>query len=386
MENLSIKKSETLCKLTSIEIHPILFEEEKPTATTTKLPFSKVTALGTAFEPIVSAFQTAISDGGQSGLYRVTVPPGSHLAAFQDGSGYLGSVLGNTTNQIAGQSTLSPLVFNPTMLFMALSLISIDKKLDSIQETQQEILGFLARQHRAELKGDLLFLSGVLQDYKYNWNNEKYKNTNYMKALDIKQSAEQKVILCREQILFKSKKFPLFHSDREVKKHLQRIEYAFQDYQLAVYLYSFSSFLAVMLLENFQKGFLSTVKEKIEAYSFQYRELYTEYYNQIEQHLKTSVQFQLLKGLSTASSAAGKAIEKVPLISKSQIDEVLIDTGNRFSNFGNRRTFRVMQGLVDKQSSYVTPFIESINTVNKLYNNSLEIVFDHQNLYFDTTT
>ena len=141
-----------------------------------------------------------------------------------------------------------------------------------------------------------------------------------------------------------------------------------------------------MLLENFQKDFLSTVKGKIEAYSFQYRELYTECYNQIEQHLKMSVQFQLLKGLSTASSAAGKAIEKVPLISKSQIDEVLIDTGNRFSNFGNRRTFKVMQGLVDKQSSYVTPFIESINTVNKLYNNSLEIVFDHQNLYFDATT
>ena len=134
------------------------------------------------------------------------------MAAFQDGSGYLGSVLGNTTNQIVGQSTLSPLVFNPTMLFMALSLISIDKKLDSIQETQQEILGFLARQHRAELKGNLLFLSGVLHDYKYNWNNEKFKNNNYTKVLDIKQSAEQKVILCREQILFKNKKFPLFHS------------------------------------------------------------------------------------------------------------------------------------------------------------------------------
>ena len=244
----------------------------------------------------------------------------------------------------------------------------------------------MVRQHRAELKGNLLFLSGVLQDYKYNWNNEKYKNTNYVKVLDIKQSAEQKVVLCREQVLFKSKKFSLFHSDREVKKHLQTIEYALQDYQLAVYLYSFSSFLAVMLLENFQKDFLSAVKEKIEAYSFQYRELYTECYNQIEQHLKTSVQFQLLKGLSTVSSAAGKAIEKVPLISKSQIDEVLIDTGDRFSNFGNRRTFRAMQSLVDKQSSYVTPFIESINTVNELYNNSLEIVFDHQNLYIDTIT
>jgi hypothetical protein len=127
----------------------------------------------------------------------VTVPAGGHLAAFQDGSGYLGSVL-NAGNQVAGQATLTPLVCNPTMLFMAAALANIDKKLDSIQETQQEILDFLVQKDKSELKGDLNFLSDVLNNYKYNWNNEKYINSNHIKVLDIKQSAERKIIFYRE--------------------------------------------------------------------------------------------------------------------------------------------------------------------------------------------
>jgi hypothetical protein len=42
-----------------------------------------------------------------------------------------------------------------------------------------------------------------------------------------------------------------------------------------------------------------------------------------------------------------------------------------------------MQTLVDKQNSYVTPFVENIKTVNKLYNRPLEIVFDRENLYLE---
>lgn len=42
-----------------------------------------------------------------------------------------------------------------------------------------------------------------------------------------------------------------------------------------------------------------------------------------------------------------------------------------------------MQTLADKQNSYVTPFVENIKKVNKLYNRPLEIVFDRENLYLE---
>jgi hypothetical protein len=53
--------------------------------------------------------------------------------------------------------------------------MSIDRKLDSIQETQQEILEFLEQKEKSRLKGNLNVLADVLNNYKYNWNNEKYK-------------------------------------------------------------------------------------------------------------------------------------------------------------------------------------------------------------------
>lgn len=35
-----------------------------------------------------------------------------------------------------------------------------------------------------------------------------------------------------------------------------------------------------------------------------------------------------------------------------------------------------MKQLVEKQSGYVRPFIENINTVNKLYNQPMEMIID----------
>lgn len=53
------------------------------------------------------------------------------LATQYPFSGYLGSALSNSTNQVAGQATINPLLCDPTMLYMAIMLADIDKKLDS---------------------------------------------------------------------------------------------------------------------------------------------------------------------------------------------------------------------------------------------------------------
>ena len=67
-----------------------------------------------------------------------------------DGSGNLGTIMDG--NNIVGQAhwikadsqvMTTTIPYNPTVLFMAMALMSIDKKLDKIQETQKEILRFL---------------------------------------------------------------------------------------------------------------------------------------------------------------------------------------------------------------------------------------------------
>ena len=77
----------------------------------------------------------------------------------------------------------------------------------------------------------------------------------------------------------------------------------------------------------------------------------------------------------------GEAIAKVPLISKTQIDETLISTGEKFGELDSKRTSETMKQFLEKQSAYVRPFIENINKINSLYNQPLELLFDTENLY-----
>ena len=72
---------------------------------------------------------------------------------------------------------------------MAATLMSIDKKLDSIQEIQQEIIKFLEQKEKSNLKGNLDTLYDVINNYKYNWNNEKYKTNKHILVQSIRQES-----------------------------------------------------------------------------------------------------------------------------------------------------------------------------------------------------
>ena len=370
-----------LQKMTCMEFLPNLVNDDYPVATYTKIPLSRVLALGTAFEPLISAVQKVVGGSdATSGLYKVTIPSGTHLAKFKNGSGYLGATL-NANNQIEGQAVLNPLVCNPTLIFMAAALANIDKKLDSIQELQQEMMNFLVQKERAELRGNLIFLSDILNNYKYNWNNDMYKNHNHIKVLDIRQTAEQKILFYREQINSKLKKGSFIHSDKDAKKQLDKIQKDFKEYQIALYTHRFSSFLDVLLVGNFASEYLLGIRKKIENYSWKYKELYTKCHDQLETYFDSSIQSSLLKGLKTISKATGETIAKVPVINKGPVDEALIVAGSKLDKLETKRSAQQLRKLIDRQSSCVRPFIDNIETVDHLYNNAISMVFSKDILY-----
>ena len=170
--------------MTDIELPSASVNCELSTQIYNKLPLSKIATLGVGLEPVVSAIQQVTSHGqAVSGYYKVTLPPGTHLSQFKNSSDFLGTALANSNNTIAGQAHLPPLLCNPTMLFMAAALSSIDQKLDSIQETQQEMLDIIIQKEKSQLKGNLDFLMDVFHNYKFNWKNEKYKSANHGQVL-----------------------------------------------------------------------------------------------------------------------------------------------------------------------------------------------------------
>ena len=385
MPNLPSKKNEMLAKMSEMEFYPTFLDEQPDLNNSIKIPFSKVASLGTFFTPMATAMQSITNPDG-SGLGFRIVKEGQHAMRAKDGIGQIGTTASNATGKIAGQSRFIPMPFDPTTLAVAATLYCIDMKLDAIQQTQQEIISFLVEKNKAELKANLLFLYDILTNYKYNWDNDKYKSSNYTKVLDIKQSSNQNIIFCRNQITSELDKKTLLNSDDDIKKRLKKIQSLFEDYQVALYSYAFSSFLEIMLLENFESEFIDGIATKIEDYSFQYRELYTQCYNQFEKISRSSVQSHLLKGLSAVSSITGKAIEKVPLIRRSQIDETLIEVGENLESLGMKRVNLTLQTLIGKQSSNIRPFADNIRTVKMLYNEPIRILFDNENIYIQSET
>ena len=378
-------KNQVLNAMMNVQYYPVPFEEENIKEKYTKLPLTDIAALGIAFEPLAAAFQSISQMGSGElvgGLYRVTNPTGvsGHLAALKDGSGYISTIVNESG--IAGQARLNPIVLNPTLIFVAIAIKAVDQKLNAILEISEEMFEFLKEKEKAKSRGNLKILEDVLNNYKYNWNNEKYKTNKHIQVQEIKRDAEQSILFHREQIEKKVSKKAFFHGEQDVKSKLKKIQSEFQDYQLSLYLYSFSSFLEVMLLENFEAGYLNSVSNRIEDYSYHYRELYTRCYDQIEEYSKSAIPSQLLKGLAGVNKVAGNAVAKVPIVSKSQIDETLIGAGEWLGNFNSRKTERTMEQFINHQSSCVQPFIENINSVNALYNEPLVILVDRGNLYF----
>ena len=102
---------EEILKMLSVEPLEIA-EAERATAAPLygKIPFSRLAALGVGLDAVVPALQQLMSGGkAMRGYYKVTIPAGTELARFHDGSGYLGTVL---DNGIAGQARLNPVFFS----------------------------------------------------------------------------------------------------------------------------------------------------------------------------------------------------------------------------------------------------------------------------------
>ena len=267
------------------------------------------------------------------------------------------------------------------MLCMAVAIMAIEKKLDAIYQAQKDILAFLELQEEAKLKGNLNALADILNNYKFNWDNEKYKEHKHILVQDIKRETEQSIILYREQLQKTSWKNSLLHSNQEVKSFLKTALHRLNDYQLALYTFSFSSFLEVMLLENFDTNYLNSIANKVKEYSDTYKQLYRQYTEIIEKTSNTSVEGYALKGLSKLSSTAGKLVEKIPVISKSQLDENLLKTGNLLQDKDTKRTESLLQVLTDSRTDYASSFIENIHILDTLYNHSMQLLFDEENIY-----
>lgn len=389
----SVQPNENL-ECLSIELVPNIEEAGFNDDRYTKIPFGQLASLGVGLSGIGVMAQTVMASGGAGSgevLYRIansdTAKGTLQMIKGQPGATYgtymQDGVFSNRAvfEQVAGSGAAQTVPIDPTAIFMAAALASINMKLDAIQATQQEMFDYVKQRDESEMRADLVFLTDVFNTYKDSWNNDLYVQNHHAQALTCKRHAMANIDFYRQEIVAKTNEKDLLHSDKKVEKKQEELERYFKDYQMALTMYAFSSFMDVLLSKNFEKNYLDYISETIREYSYKYRELYTDCYNRVAIYANQSVDSMVRKGLSKASKATGQGVAKAPLINKTELENNLLQVSVKLKEYDADKREETLNALAETSSASVMPYVETIDNLNRFHNEPMDVMFDEEYIY-----
>lgn len=348
-----------------------------------KVPFADVAALGTAFSQMIPSLRTISMNG--VGYLPVNMEAGSVLKMAKDGTNWGAYIARNGSSKFvkwvqAGPTSVQ-MPINPGMIMVAVILANIEKKLDAIQDIQLKVLSFLEQDKQAEQQGNLNVLTDILNGYKYNWSNDQYLRNHHMKALDIKQASEKNIIFYQEQMASAIKKLPTIHFDQVAIGAITDLRKMFNYYRMSLYLFSFSSFLEVMLLGNFQQEYLDQVASNVQKYNEHYQIQFSKCHDMLKKFSAESVETKVLEGIGNASKALGKLIASAPVLAQGPVDEWLQDSGDKLLKGNDEKIAKTMAMFTAEEQIGSELFVDNIKNVSMISNKTTDILFDGHALY-----
>lgn len=382
-------------QLSATQFHLASTEQPVDATNAIKIPLDYLSSLGVAFGPIPTMFRSITTTINIPTLLTVTDKLGNPLdpnvlQTFKDGSGLLGSFRDAATGfgqarfhvqQGMSLTSVTTMPYNPAFLAMAFALAQINKKLDSIQSSVDQIFKYMRQRDKADMQGNLKTLADILNEYGLNYGNTVYMSNAHMKVLDIKQKSEQDMELFRFQVQEKLHKKSFIEIRESVSKRLDTVLDYLKDYQLSAYIYCFALFLEPMLSENFESGKLNSITQRIEEVSIQYLELYSECYEVLETSTHKSIDTIVFGGLALAGQKAGKAIASTKVGDHTLIDEALEGAGKGIEGFNDKYSNSLTEKLLSAKSLDVLPFKENVENINMLYNQPSQLAIDDKNIY-----
>lgn len=377
-------------KFFDLDYYPEITEEDIKTDDYMIIPFTEMEGLGVAFASLAHAVGDAARSMDAGQLYEIAkMPKGTHLAKAKDNSGMLGMCFDNS-NHLVGNATFKPVdsiskvasvPLDPSLIFVGAMLMRMEHKLDAIEETQREILAFLNRDKETKLEGDLKTLVDIINNCKYNWDNETFKGSNHMLAGDIKKEAQQNILFYRKYIVELLNKRKLLLTESDLKDKMKKLKSDFKYYQLSVYLYGFASFLEVLLSGNYKSDYINSVVSQLEELSFAYRHLYTDSYTKIERLSNKTAESMVLEGTAAVNKTVGKVMSKIPVVKKTPIDEMLMGAGKKLDRINDKSTAKKLSLLSDNRDSGVSVFIDNCKMLDLLYNQPKLVLVDEKAMY-----
>jgi len=353
------------------------------------IPFSDMMALGGAFMQMAPTLQAFAKDVSKNGISAIPVKEIAQDALQQAGidvTPVTDALKSNTPdgwiNAVPKKISPSSMPFTPATLMMTAMLVGIEKKLDTIQETQEAILSFLEKEKQAEQQGNLRTLTDILNGYKYNWENQQYKQNMHMKALDIKQASDANIYRYYTSVLDELDKAPSLQRDANVKAKIKNLENMMDQYRLAVYLFGFSSFLEMLLLGNFNQQYLDQVAERIRKYDQQYRSLFDRCNDLVKKVTESSVETRVMTGLGNLSKAIGNWASSQDALKEKAVDKWFQNSGEKLQQNNDAKVERTKALFSGSPETGSYLFIDSIKNIAAI-TKTKDISFDGDNMYLN---
>lgn len=353
------------------------------------MPIAQLSTLGAGVASLLPAFRTITqtSSVAAEGLYRIpNAVIGDTLKAAKSGNFWPSFKNSNKLAQLQKvdslQSTTSMVMpIDPATMMMAVALFSIEQQLGNIAEMQKKILSFLEIEKESEIEADIETLSNIIEKYKHNWDNEQFISSNHKMVIDIQRTARKNMVSYQKKVRDVIKEKKLLVLQNKIKTTLDELMKDFKYYRLSLFTFSMSSLIEIMLSGNFKEENILSIKDEIQKLSFVYRDTYGECSVYLEGMEKSSVESNLLKGVSATSKAVGKIIGSIPKIKDGQIDERLQETGEHVSDKAKAIETDSIAAFAEMSNPGTNLFTEKMDDLIFVYNQTTDICFDNDNIY-----
>lgn len=404
-QDVSERKMDAVNALIANEQFPVIREADMNMSLYKQVPLMGLAALGAAFMQLPEASRTLTTTVTQNIGLRETlfvgVNPKSVAGFLRDnGQGVSGNIF-NVNEQgkqvIAGRLRFSPLnqlpitettstvmPFDPMTMVIAAAVFSIDQKLIALQQKTEEILQFLKVEKQSRQRGNLNMLTEIMEEYKRDCGNEKMCSLRVVEVQAIKREALQDIEFYQKQIDIHLQEQKTLHGTKQVQTLLENLMSEFCEYQIACYLYGFASFMEVMLQKEFETTHLNAANKAMSKYAARYSELYKDCRAQIAEYQRSAIEAQLLGGIGGVVKAAGEKLAAVPVLNKGPVDEALIHAGKSLGKYNRDAVAKRLEQFEPLEDSHLSAFVESMNTLDVVYNHREGLLTDGEHLYIRT--
>ena len=364
---------------------------------TIKVPISELATLGAGVSSLIPKMATITKTTSLpvDGLYRLAnqgveevlkqAKDGNFWGALKKADGSSKMLKLQSIDSLTATTTSNMVMpIDPATAMMAIALYSIEKELGQIAEMEREILSFLEIEKKAEIEADVETLMDIIRKYKSSWDNEHFIASNHKLIIDIQRTARKNINFYFKKITERIKSNKLTLSQTQVNSLLKDLENEFKYYRIALYTYSLSSLLEIMLSGNFKEEYINSIKVQITSMSMAYRNLFDESSIKLEKLSSITIESNMLKGVGIAGNAFGKAISKMPLIEKGPIDELLEKGGEKLKLSAINREHKAIREFAALSNPKTAVFTEKMDDMISIFNCSNSIAFDKEYLYLST--